>query len=68
LGTEVRTEVSNVVDVVGANVCSETGNVVESVFTIVVKTLVANVVELLVAFVIVSVDNGVEIEWFAVDD
>jgi hypothetical protein len=68
LGTEVRTEVSNVDDVVGANVCSETGNVVESVFTNVVKTLVANVFELLVAIVVVSVDNGVEIDWFAVDD
>ncbi len=68
LGSNVRTEVSSVVEVVGTNVCSESGNVVESVFTNVVEIFVANVDELLVAKVVVSVDNGVEIDWFVVDD
>jgi hypothetical protein len=60
LGSDIRTDVSNVVAVVDNNIFSETGKVV--------KTFAAKVVELLVGNVFVSVDNCVKFDRFAVDD
>jgi hypothetical protein len=47
---------------------TETGNVVEIVVANVDEKLVDKIVVFHVANVVVSVDNGVEIDWFAVDD
>jgi hypothetical protein len=60
LGPDIRTDVSNAVAVVDTNIFSETGKVVKSV--------AADVVELLVTNVVVSVDNCVEFDSFDVDD
>jgi hypothetical protein len=47
---------------------TETGNVVEIVVANVDEILFDKIVVFNVANVVVSVDNGVEIDWFAVDD